>query len=232
MRILVVNPNTTASMTAKIAAGARHVAASGTTIVACNPAQGPVSIEGHYDQAVAVPHLLDTIKRSEAEPFDGIVIACFDDPIIDACREIASGPVIGICQAAMLSASMIASSFSVVTTLPRAVPIIETLARHYGMDIYCRRVRSAEIPVLALEQPDGVAYDKVRHALQQAIDEDQCEALILGCAGMTDLAERFSVELGLPVIDGVSAAVKLIEALVGGGLNTSRRCGYARPREK
>ena len=120
MRLLVVNPNTTASMTAKIGACARAFASPGVEIIARNPPDGPASIEGHYDEAMSTPGLLAEIRRGEAEGVDGTVVACFDDPAIGACRELATGPVIGICEAAMHAATMIATSFSVVTTLPRA----------------------------------------------------------------------------------------------------------------
>jgi allantoin racemase len=87
MRILVVNPNTTASMTAKIGQAACAVAASGTEIIAVAPDHGPVSVEGHYDGAFCLPGLLQCVRRGEAEGFDGFVVACFDDPGIGACRE-------------------------------------------------------------------------------------------------------------------------------------------------
>jgi allantoin racemase len=145
MRILVVNPNTTASMTAKIGAAARAVAAAGTEITAIEPEHGPVSVEGHYDGAFCLPGLLQCIRRGEAEGYDGFVVACFDDPGIGACREIATGPVVGICEASMIAASLIATGFSVVTTLPRAIPVIEELAHRYGMERRLRKVRAAAV---------------------------------------------------------------------------------------
>ena len=117
-RILVVNPNTTASMTDKIRASAEGVCADGTRITAVNPASGPKSIEGHFDEAMCLPGLLQEVMVGEEAGFDGFVIACFDDPGLGACREIATGPVVGICEAAMHAAILIATSFSVVTTLP------------------------------------------------------------------------------------------------------------------
>src|SRR3712207_6800173 len=78
MRILVVNPNTTLSMTEKIGAAARAVAAPGTAITAVSPAMGPASIEGYYDEAFAVPGLLEEVRKGEAMGFDGYVVACFD----------------------------------------------------------------------------------------------------------------------------------------------------------
>ena len=232
MKLLVVNPNTSAAMTEKIGLCARRYAAPGTEIVCRNPATGPESIEGHYDEALATPGLLAEIRRGEAEGVDAVVVACFDDPAIGACRELASGPVIGICEAAMHAASLVSSSFSVVTTLPRAIPIVEDLALRYGMERRCRRVRAADIPVLALEEPGSAARDRVRAEIERAMVEDRCEAVILGCAGMADLVDWLARETGIPVIDGVVAGVKLAEALVGAGLRTSKVGSYAPPRPK
>src|SRR5438874_1363144 len=96
MKILVVNPNTTASMTQKIGAAARAAAAPGTEILAVNPSTGPVSIEGFYDEALSVPGLLAEIAKGEEFGVDGHVIACFDDTGLDAARSLAKKPVVGI----------------------------------------------------------------------------------------------------------------------------------------
>lgn len=232
MRILVINPNTTASMTDKIRATAEAVAAPGTRIVAVNPADGPVSIEGAYDEAFCLPGLLAETREGVADGADAVVVACFDDPGLDACRELVAVPVVGICEAAMMAASVVGHGFSVVTTLPRAVPIIEALAFRYGYERHCRRVRAADIPVLALEEEGGGAAALVRAEVLAAIEQDGAEAVLLGCAGMTDLADALTKETGVPVIDGVAAAVKLAEAWAGLGLATCKRGGYAYPRAK
>jgi len=231
-RILLINPNTTASMTDKIRASAEMVRSPETRITAINPSEGPPSIEGHFDEAMSLPGLLAAVQAGEEAGYDGFVVACFDDTGIGACREIASGPVIGICEAAMRTASMISTGFSVVTTLPRSVPIIESLAVEYGMERRLRRVRAANIPVLALEEAGGDSREQVRAEVALAIEQDRCEAVILGCAGMADLTAWLSAQTGVPVIDGVVAAVKLIEALVGGGFKTSKAGAYAAPLPK
>ncbi|WPY96742.1 aspartate/glutamate racemase family protein (plasmid) [Limimaricola variabilis] len=229
MQILVVNPNSTASMTDKILTSARAVAGAGVTIHGATAKGGPASIEGHHDEAMSVPGLLAEIRAYEARGIDGVVVACFDDPGIGACREVASGPVLGICEAAVKAASMIATSFSVVTTLPRSVPVIERLVHGYGLSHQCRRVRSAEIPVLALEEAGSNARARIRDEILRAVEEDRCEAVVLGCAGMSDLARSLSEETGIPVIDGVTVATRMIEALVGAGLATSKVNAYATP---
>ncbi len=232
MKLLLVNPNTTSSMTDKAGEAARMVAASGTEIIAVNPEYGPISIEGYYDEVFSIPGLLEEVRKGEASGCQGTVIACFDDTGLDAARCIASGPVVGICEAAMHIASLLANSFSIVTTLRRSIPALEELTVKYGMSRKCHRIRAAEVPVLELENPDSEATKLIRVEIQKALDDDRSEAIVLGCAGMVDLAAELSEEFGVPVIDGVSAAVKLVESLVALGLQTSKINGYAYPRSK
>jgi allantoin racemase len=231
MRILVINPNTTASMTAHIGAAARRAAAAGTDIVAVNPTDGPVSIESQYDAAYAVPGMLDLI-RDGGTRFDGFVIACFRDPGLEAAREIADAPVIGIAEAAMHMASLLADGFSIIATLERSVAVQRELAWRYGFERRLRSVRAAGVPVLELEDAHSGAADKVKRTVERAIAEDRAEAILLGCAGMADLAVRLTRETGVPVIDGVGAAVKLIEAAAALGLGTGKSGAYASPRAK
>ncbi len=228
MQVLVVNPNTTCSMTGTIAAAALLAAAVGTEIVARTSQTGPASIEGYYDEAMSVPGLLAEIGRGEREGADAAVIACFDDTGLDAARALVGIPVIGICEAALATAAMLAKRFTVVTTLERSRVPIEELVRRYGMAERAR-VRASNIPVLALEDPNSGACDRLRSEIAAAIAEDKAEAIVLGCAGMADLARTLQREFGMPVIDGVGAAVKQAEALVGLGLSTSKRGAYASP---
>ncbi len=232
MRIKVINPNTTAGMTAKIGEAARSVAASGTEIVAVNPDAGPVSIESHYDEAVSVLGILEEVRKGERDGIDGYVIACFGDPGLLAAREIARGPVLGIAEAAMHAASFIATGFSVVTTLTRTCVIAEHLVERYGMAPFCRKVRGTDVPVLDLEDTGSVALDTIVEECRRAVAEDRCGAIVLGCAGMADLAATIQRLVGVPVIDGVTAAVKFAEALVGLGLGTSKHGDLAWPLPK
>jgi allantoin racemase len=232
MKIKVINPNTTPSMTEKIGAAARAVAAPGTTILAVSPSMGPVSIEGHYDEAVSVLGVLDEVRRGEAEGCDGYVIACFGDPGLLAAREIARGPVLGIAEAAMHAASMVGTGFSIVTTLARTVGIARHLVAAYGMSGQCRNIRATDLPVLDLERPDSSASAAILEECRRAVREDRADAIVLGCAGMADLARRIGDALGVPVVDGVTAAVKLVEALVALGLRTSKMGDLAFPLPK
>lgn len=232
MKLKIINPNTTQTMTEKIGQCAVAVAAPGTRISAVSPRMGPASIESHYDEALSVPGILDEILAGEQEGVDGYVIACFGDPGLYAAREVARGPVIGIAEAAMHMASMVGSSFSVVTTLARTCNIAWHLAERYGMKRFCNNVRACDLPVLELERPGSDARRIITEACRRALVEDRSECIVLGCAGMTDLCDEIADAIGAPVIDGVVCAVKMAEAMVSVRLATSKRGDWARPLPK
>lgn len=232
MKIKVINPNTTHSMTRKIGECARRAAAPGTEISAVSPMMGPASIESHYDEALSVPGVLEEIRRGEAERVDGYVIACFGDPGLFAAREAARGPVIGIAEAAMHVASMIGNGFGIVTTLERTCGIAWDLSDRYGMRRFCRTIRSCELNVLDLEDTGSTAYQVILAECRRAMNEDKIDSIVLGCAGMADLCSSIENDLGITVIDGVSAAIKLVESLVQLGLKTSKRGEWAAPLPK
>jgi allantoin racemase len=225
MRIRVINPNTTASMTETIGRAAREAAAAGTEIEAVTSPTGPVSIEGYYDEALSLPGLLIEIRKGEALGVAGHVIACFDDTGLDAARQIAVAPVVGIGEAACHAATLIAHRFTVITTLSRSIPALEHNVHKYGFERRVK-VRAADVPVLALEDESSDARARIDAEIARALEEDRAEAIVLGCAGMAKLARALSARHGCPVIDGVGAAVKLVEMLAALGLETSKRSGY------
>jgi allantoin racemase len=231
MRIRVINPNTTAEMTARIERSARAVAGPGTRLDAVTPAMGPVSIESHYDEALSVPGLLAEIAAGERQGIDGYVIACFGDPGLDAARELASGPVIGIAEAAMRAAAFLGRGFSVVTTLDRTRGRAWELAARYGAAGTCRGVYACDIPVLELDGDPGVA-DRVIAVSKTALAADGSDVVVLGCAGMADLCATVSDAIGVPVVDGVAAATVFVQSLVTLGLRTSTRDEFAAPPPK
>jgi allantoin racemase len=222
------HPNTTASMTKTIGDAAAAVAAPDTEIVAVTSSMGPVSIEGYYDEAFAIPGLIQALLN--APDADAGIIACFDDTGLDAARSVAAFPVVGICEAALLTAGQLAKRIAVITTLPRSIVPLEELVRRYG---FAERasVSACNVAVLDLEKPGSGAERKLDAEIARALEKG-AEAIVLGCAGMADLAASLSQKFGVPVVDGVAAAVKQAEALVALKLTTSRRGSYALPATK
>ena len=218
-------------MTETIAAAARGVAGAGTEIVAVTSSMGPASIEGYYDEALAVPGLLMEIAAGERAGAQAAIIACFDDTGLDAARAMAAHSghrhLRGRTRHRLLHRPALHRRDDD-RTLACARRGAGAALRHGGR----ARVRAADIPVLALEDPASGAVEKLRAEIARAIEEDRAEAIVLGCAGMADLAHRLQAEFGLPVIDGVGAAVKQAEALIALGLSTSKRGAYASPLAK
>ncbi len=232
MRIQLINPNTCQGMTDKIACSAAAVALPDSEIIARSPEHGPESIECAFDEAIAAAALLDVIAEGEAQGVDAHIIACFGDPSIDAARELANAPVIGIAGAAFQMASLISHRFGVVTTMSRTLPAAHHLLERYGYSHLCSGVRATDIAVLSLEHIEHSVYQQLLRECHAAIEQDGAEAIVLGCAGMSDLATELSIELNVPVIDGVTAAVKLAESLNHLNLTTSKSGQYASPLSK
>jgi allantoin racemase len=147
-------------------------------------------------------------------------------------RALAAVPVVGIGEAAFHLATLVAHRFAVVTTLARSVAVIEDNLARYGLARRCARVRASDVAVLALDDPASDARTKIAAEIALALERDRADAIVLGCAGMADLAAALSAEFGVPVIDGVAAAVTLAEGLAALGLKTSKRGSYAAPLAK
>ena len=230
MRILVINPNTTAAMTGGIAVAARAAASPDVEIIAVNPEFGPPSIEGYYDEVFSIPGVIAEMQK--AGDVDATIIACFDDTGLDAARCFSAAPVVGIGEAAYHFASMIAHKFGVVTTLARSIAPIEHNLHKYGLFNRCSGVRAANVAVLELERPGSKARMDIEGEIERAVRDDGAEAIVLGCAGMADLARHLSQAAGVPVLDGIACAVTLAEGMARLGLRTSKIKTYAAPLAK
>ncbi|MXP67606.1 aspartate/glutamate racemase family protein [Pantoea sp. Aalb] len=220
--IQVINPNTNLEMTSTIRQVVSSIVEPNTKVLVVCSEYGVASIEGHFDEAIATFGILEQVKIGIKQGVQGHIIACFGDPGLLAAREIAKGPVIGIAEAAMHIATIIATRFSIVTTLPRTFIIIRHLLQQYGFTQHCARLHSIDLPVLDLQNGNGLAQEQVRRCCIKAKRKDGIGAIILGCSGMAPLSQTLTKELDIPVIDGISTAVKILEGLITLGLGTSK----------
>lgn len=218
-------------MTQKMGIAAQSVLPSDVTLQAVTAEYGPESIEGYYDEVFAVPAIIDIIKSSNGKNH-GVIIGCFDDTGIEAARCISQSPVIGICQAACQYASILAGSFSIITTLSRSVHALEQRILSYGFERQCQSVRASDIPVLALENCDDEAMKSLFQQIENALEQDHSEAIVLGCAGMVELQNQLQNHFQVPVIEGVTAATSIMQGLARLPLSTSRKNSYSVPLSK
>jgi allantoin racemase len=232
MRLLVINPNTTAAMTEAIGEQARAAARPGTEIEAVSPAWGPASIEGHAEEVLSAAAVLEVVAARAAD-FDGVAIACYGDPGLYAAREVSPVPVVGIAESSMLLACTVAHTFSVVTVIDRIRPLLEDVVDRYGLSDRCASVRGTNLAVLDIERDPAAASREIVAEARRAVEEDKAEAICLGCAGMGPLeCDVRDALAGVPVLDGVATAVKTLESLGDLGLSTSRRAAFKLPEPK
>ncbi|MFT3855316.1 MAG: aspartate/glutamate racemase family protein [Ilumatobacteraceae bacterium] len=231
MRILVMNVNTTATMTETMRAAAAAVAAPGTEIVAAEPRFGPASVEGYYDSYISAAAILGRLATWDGPPFDALVWAGFGEHGREGAQELLDVPVITITEAAAMAACLVGHKYGVVTTLRRAIPQIEDQLRLAGLLDRCAAVLAADLGVLELEADGSRTAVRMVEVGREAIAAG-AEALCLGCGGMAGMARHLSNELGVPVVDGVEAAVKLAESLHALGLRTSKINAFGAPLAK
>jgi allantoin racemase len=228
VKILVTNCNTTDAMTKEIEAGARAAASPGTEVLARTPTWGPESAEGWLDSFLSAAVVLDLLRTTE-ETFDAVVLAGFGDHGREGARELLDVPVVDITEAAAHLACLLGRRYGVLTTLDRSCGLIEDSLHSAGVAQNCVAVLGCGLGVLELVD-DRRTAEALLTAARQLRDRG-AEVLVLGCAGMTGLDQHLAATVGIPVIDGIAAAIQLAESLVRLGLTTSR-AAYPKPLPK
>jgi allantoin racemase len=225
MRILVLNPNTSESMTEEITAAARAAATVGTESVTANPLFGTAAIDSaaeSYLSAVGVMDIVATMVASGDFDFDAVILAGFGEHGKDALQEMLSVPVLDIAECAAHVAHLIGRRFSVITTLTRSIPPIQDRLMLAGLTAHCASVRACGLGTAEVDADPAGAVQAIVDEAARAVAEDGADVICLGCAGMAGVTEAISAKLGVPAVDGIGAAVALAQALVGLGLSTSK----------
>ena len=231
MRILIVNVNTTESMTQAIAEQARSVASPGTEIIGLTPRFGAESVEGNFESYLAAIAVMDRVMSYEG-PYDAVIQAGYGEHGREGLQELLEVPVVDITEAAASLAMLLGHKYSVVTTLDRTVPLIEDRLKLAGVYERCTSVRASGMSVLELEASPQRAVEAIVAQAIEAVSKDKAEVICLGCGGMAGLDQQIRERAGVPVVDGVTAAVALAESLVRLGLTSSKVRTYATPRAK
>jgi allantoin racemase len=232
MRIFVINPNTTESMTEHIRRELDSIKRPETELTVVNPEHGPVSIECAYDEALAGPPTLELVRKANQEGYDAIVIACFSDPALDAAKEISKIPVIGIEEATLHVAAMLGHKFSITTVFSTRVPTRDLHVRMHGLESRYASALVMDMPVLEMDANPQEAKVRILELARQAVKEQGAEVVILGCAGLAGYAADVERELGIVVLDPTAVAFKMAEAFVELGLMHSKIAHFAQPRLK
>jgi allantoin racemase len=203
----------------------QRLAAPGTDVDIVDVPNGPSSIESAYEEYLSVPGTLVHVQDAARKGYAGAIIGCFGDPGLDAARELVEMPVVGPAEASMLLACTLGHRFSVVTVLESVVPSLRLLAHRVGVSEKLASVRAVDIPVLELAKDRERSINRMIALGRRAVAEDGADTLALGCMsmGFLEAHQIIASEVGVPVVNPVYAALKMLEALLGAGLRHSKR---------
>jgi len=232
MRIFVVNPNTSESMTDHLRRELERVKRADTELTVVCSEYGPITIESAYDEALAQPATLERVRQANEEGYDAVILACFSDPGLDAAKEISEIPVIGIEEATMHVAAMLGHKFSVTTSGRNRVPTRDLHVREHGLESRFASTLVLDMSVAEMDANPEKAKARILEVAREAVAEAGTEVIILGCAGLAGYAADVERELGVVVLDPSSVALKVAEALVDLGLRHSKMARFATPPEK
>ncbi len=227
-RILVIDPVGTEKWVASDSAYVRSLCREGTRIDFVSLRDGPASLEAAVDEAWAGPEILRRALELAAG-HDGILVNCFLDPGVQALRELVDIPVAGAGESAMVLASLLGDRFSVLCVARNLVPRHRRQGQVLGLDRRLASVIDIGIPVLELEADAERTVGTVADRARLAVERDGAEVIVLGCTGMARLAEAVRGRLGVPVVEPLSAALKLLETTIDLGLAHSRAALYRLP---
>ena len=232
MKIFVINPNTSESMTDHIREALESVKRSDTELTVTCPSKGPNTIESAYDEAYAIPPTLELVKKANAEGYDAVILACFSDPGLEAAKEISTIPVVGIEEATLHMAAMLGAKFSIMTPRKQRIASKCEHVHMRGLAHFLASVRSLDLSVAETDADPAKTKRRLMEVANAAVETDGAEVIIMGCAGMAGYAEEIEQALKIKVLDPAAVALKTAEAMADLGLTHSKVGLFAAPPEK
>ena len=229
MRILVINPNSSVEMTQSIREVLERIRRDDTETDVIRTEGAPVAIQSAKDAALAIPHVLELVRKGNANGVDAIVLACFSDPGLEAARELSDALVLGIQETTLHIAAMLGHKYTILTPLAKRIASKEQDVRRFRAESACASVRALGMTVPETEADPTRAKARILAVAREAIEQDGAEVVVLGCAGMVGYAEDVERELEIVVLDPTTIAFKVAEALIDAGIRHSKRGLYAMP---
>lgn len=230
MKLMVVNPNSSETVTGAIMQSAERAASAGTTLISITTKGGTRNIDSAFGDylsgALMIRACLDAVALQRP---DAVVLAGFGRVGIDALKEALTIPVVSISEASMAVACLLGHRFTTLTMLKQFIPYQEDLVRYYGFDAKCASVRAIDINVEECVTDRDRTLRELSAEIRKIVDEDRAEVVILACAGLCGYDRDLSKLAGVPVLDPVAVAVKMAESLVGLGVSHSKVRKFAHP---
>jgi Asp/Glu/hydantoin racemase len=231
VKILLVNPNITMAITDLMAVEARRVAAPSTQVITATAEFGTLYIENRAEAAIAGHAVLDALAVHSAD-CDAAIVAAFGDPGLAGAKELLDIPVIGIAEAALLTAWMLGRRFSIVCMTSRLRTWYTECVAEHGLQGRLAAVRALDVPVTDVTQAAELLEGPLLELCRRTVEEDEAEVVIVGGGPLAGVAHRIADRLPVPVLDGVACAVPMAEMLVNLKVRAPTQGSFARPRTK
>jgi allantoin racemase len=230
MKLMIVNPNSSETVTGAIMESARRAAAAGTDLVAVTTKGGTRNIDSAFADYLSGAFMIRTCLEAVAlHAPDAVVLAGFGRVGIDALKEALTIPAVSISEASMAMACLLGHRFSTLTMLQQFVPYQQDLVRLYGFEAKCASVRAINVNVEECVTNRGTTLAELGAEIRKIVAEDRADVVILACAGLCGYDADLSRLAGIPVLDPVAVAVKVAESFVSLGLAQSKLRKFAHP---
>lgn len=231
MRLLLINPNTSAGITDLVVDAARRDASPGVEITGVTAAFGARYIGSRSAAAIAGHAALDAYATATASgpAYDGVMLACFGDPGLSALRECADLPVAGMAEASCLLACTLGRRFSIITGGDRWGPMLEECVASIGLAARLASVRTVAPTGAEIANNPEAAHALLADACNAALRDDNADIVILGGAGLLGIADQIASRVPAPLIDCMRATVGSLEAMVRGKTLKPTAGPFARP---
>ncbi|MTV12519.1 MULTISPECIES: aspartate/glutamate racemase family protein [Bradyrhizobium] len=212
MKILLLNPNTTADVTDLLHAAGSKAASAGTELVPVTAARGVPYIATRAEAQIGGAIALEML--AEAGPgVDAAVIAAFGDPGLFGARELFAFPVVGLAEAAMLTACMLGRRFAIVTFAGALAPWYEECVAMHGLSARCAGIRTLDGSFQSISEVQAEKEELLVALANRAVERDSADVVILSGAPLAGLAAKVRDRIPVPVVDPVAAAVRQAETL-------------------
>ncbi len=228
MRLLLINPNISESVSELIRSEAQRTASAGTEIEVLTAPFGVAYIETRFEALIGAYAAAQLAAEHHAR-FDAVVVAAFGDPGLTGLREALPVPVTGLTEAALASACLLGNRISIIAISQRIQAWYREVVQSYGLGSRLASIRALDRPLASI----GQVQDEHAHALkalaERAVDEDGADVIVLAGAPLAGLARTLKGQLPVPVVDGVSSAVRHAETLAALKPGTAQRGSFAPP---
>ena len=231
MKLLLINPNISQSVSDLIEAEARRAAAPGTEIRVLTAPFGVAYIETRFESLIGA-YATATLAAEHAEQHDALIVAAFGDPGIDGLRELLDIPVVGLTEAALMSACLLGKRFSIVAISRRITAWYRECVQANGLIDRLASIRCLDRPLQDIGRVQEDHAQALQALCQSAVDDDGADVIVIAGAPLAGLARAIKQRIPVPVVDGVSSAVCHAQTLVSLAPAPARRGSFAPPPEK